>query len=69
MAGFDELKAQLSDAVDQHGAKIDQALDQAAKVIDEKTGGRHSDKIAEGMSKAREVLDGLDGKDDDLGRR
>jgi hypothetical protein len=39
--GFlDEAKKKLGDAVDTHGERISQALDKAAHVVDEPTGGR-----------------------------
>ena len=35
-------------------------------MVDEKTGGKHADKIDAGADKAKDALDNLDGKDDDI---
>ena len=35
-------------------------------MADEKTGGKHTDKIDSGVDKAKDALDKLDGKDDDI---
>lgn len=68
MSFFDKAKDKLSDAVDQHGEKIAQGIDKAAAVADQKTGGKHADKIRGGAAKAKDALDKLDKKDDgDLG--
>ncbi len=65
--GFlDDAKKKLGDAVDEHGEKIEQGIDKAAQFADDKTGGKHSDKIAGASEKTMDALDKLDGKDDDL---
>ncbi|MGH8940142.1 MAG: antitoxin, partial [Actinomycetes bacterium] len=53
-------------AVDQHGDKIGQGIDKAAAAASKKTGGKHDDKIAKGASSAKDALDKLDGRDDDI---
>ena len=70
---FDKLKKAASDAkdkvaeqVDQHGDKINAGIDKAGNVIDQKTGGKYTDKIATGQQKVREGLDKVDGKKDDF---
>jgi hypothetical protein len=35
-------------------------------MADKKTGGKHEGQIATGAAKAKDALDGLDGKDDDI---
>jgi hypothetical protein len=65
MGFLDDAKKKLEDAVDQRGDKISEGLDKAAGVIDEKTGGKYSDKIDKGVAKAKDGLDKLDGKNDD----
>ena len=65
MSFMDKAKAKLTDAVDQHGDKIAQGIDKAGSVVNEKTGGKHADKIRR-PGKARDALDSLDGKNDDL---
>ncbi|MEV0556817.1 antitoxin [Streptomyces sp. NPDC050597] len=72
---LDNLKARLapakekvSDLAQQHGGKIDkieQGLDKAAKLADEKTKGKYSDKIQTGTGKAKGALDRLAHKESD----
>ncbi|MEU7583065.1 antitoxin [Streptomyces sp. NPDC041068] len=71
MGFLDQLKAKLapakdkvSDLAQQHGDKIDQGLDKAAKVVDEKTKGKYSDKIQAGTGKAKDAVDRLAGQDE-----
>jgi len=66
MGFMDKAKAALTDAVDQHGDKIAQGIDKAGSVVNEKTGGKHADKIDQAAGKARDALDSLDGKNDDI---
>ncbi|MFG3498158.1 antitoxin [Streptomyces sp. NPDC047928] len=71
MGILDSLKTKLAPAKDkvshlaqQHGDKIDHGLDRAAKVVDQKTKGRYSDKIESGTGKAKHALDRIAHKDD-----
>jgi hypothetical protein len=71
MGLLDNVKAKLSPAKDkvsglaqQHGDKIERGLDKAAKVVDEKTKGKYSDKIHTGTGKAKHAMDRLAHKDD-----
>ncbi|MFE0652349.1 antitoxin [Streptomyces sp. NPDC059534] len=71
MGLLDSLKAKLSPAKDkvadlaqQHGEKIDHGLDKAAKLVDEKTKGKYSDKIQSGTGKAKGAIDRIGHKDD-----
>jgi ABC-type transporter Mla subunit MlaD len=41
------------------GQQVDDAIDKAAEVIDDKTGGDHSDKIDDVAAKAKDVADNL----------
>ncbi|MGF9755101.1 antitoxin [Microvirga sp. 0TCS3.31] len=66
MSFMDKAKAKLTDAVDQHGDKIAQGIDKAGSVVNEKTGGKHADKIDQATGKARDALDSLDGRNDDI---
>ena len=66
MGLLDNVKAKLSPAKDkvsglaqQHGDKIQHGLDKAAKVVDEKTKGKYSDKIQTGTGKAKDAMDRL----------
>ncbi|MEV7675230.1 antitoxin [Streptomyces sp. NPDC088752] len=70
MGLLDSLKAKLgpakekvADLAQQHGEKIDQGLDKAAKVVDEKTKGKYSDKIHSGTGKAKEAIDRMGHKE------
>ncbi|MGW9437474.1 antitoxin [Streptomyces sp. NPDC055607] len=70
MGLLDSLKAKLGPAKDkvadlaqQHGEKIDQGLDKAAKVVDERTKGKYSDKIHSGTGKAKEAIDRMGHKE------
>jgi hypothetical protein len=74
MGLLDNLKAKLSPAKDkvsglaqQHGHKVQHGLDKAAKVVDEKTKGKYSDKIQTGTGKAKNAMDRLAHKDDGTG--
>ena len=66
MSFLDKAKAKLTDAVDQHGDKIAEGIDKAGAFANEKTGGKHADKIDKATVKPRDALDSLDGKDDDI---
>ena len=37
--------------------------------MNEKTGGKYGDKIDQGVDKAKDGLDGLDGQDDDIANK
>lgn len=77
MGLLDSLKAKLapakdkvSDLAQQHGDKVEQGLEKAARVVDEKTKGKYSATIESGTGKAKEAIDRLahkDGTDGDTG--
>ena len=67
LVGFlDDAKNKLTDAVDSQGDKIGDAVDKAADFAADKTGGKFDSQIQAGADKAKDVLDGLDGQDDDI---
>ena len=66
MSFLDKAKAKLTDAVDQHGDTIAQGIDKAGSMVNEKTGGKHAGKIDQATGKARDALDSLDGRNDDI---
>lgn len=66
MSFLDKAKAKLAGAVDQHGDKIADGLQKAGDFVDDKTGGKYTDKIEAGTDKAADALDSLDGKNDDI---
>ncbi|MFI5658868.1 antitoxin [Streptomyces sp. NPDC051684] len=55
-AKFGPAKDKVSDLAQQHGDKIDQGLDKAGKLVDEKTKGKYSDKIRTGTDKAKDAV-------------
>lgn len=70
MSFLDSLKAKLSPAKDrvsdlaqQHGGKLGNGLDKAAKTVDQKTKGKYSDKIESGTGKAKDALERMSHKD------
>ena len=66
MSMFDNIKDKVQGLVDEHGDKAGQGLDRAGDLVDQRTGGQHSDQIDQGVEKAKNALDGLDGQDDDI---
>ncbi|MCK8675864.1 antitoxin [Streptomyces lichenis] len=63
MGFLDTLKAKLgpakdrvSDLAQQHEGKIDQGLEKAARMVDERTKGKYSDKIESGTGKAKDAV-------------
>ncbi|MFB9313318.1 Rv0909 family putative TA system antitoxin [Nocardioides plantarum] len=63
---MDTIKGKVGVAVDKHGDKIAGGIDKAAAAADKKTGGKHHDKIVKATGKAKDGLDRLDGKNDDI---
>ncbi|MFH8788765.1 antitoxin [Streptomyces roseoverticillatus] len=66
MGLLDTLKAKLAPAKDkigdlaqQHGDKIEQGLEKAAKVVDEKTKGKYHSQIRTGTGKAKDAIERL----------
>jgi hypothetical protein len=66
MGFLDKLKSKATDVVDKHGEQISAGLDKAAGAVDKKTKGKYSDKIRTGNQKAKDALDKLDDKNDDI---
>jgi hypothetical protein len=66
MGFFDRFRKKATSVVDEHGEKIGGGLDKAADVVDDKTGGKYSGQIDTGVDKAKDTLDSLDGKNDDI---
>ena len=56
----------VGDLAKQNEQKIEEGIEKVGDLIDEKTGGSHGDKIDLGVDKAKDALDGLDGKNDDI---
>ncbi|MEU3631952.1 antitoxin [Streptomyces fradiae] len=52
-------KGKVSDLAQQHGEKIDHGIEKAARMVDQKTKGKYTDKIESGTVKARHAMDRL----------
>lgn len=63
MGMLDKFKKQASDLAEEHGDKVDGAIDKAADFADDKTGGKYSDKIEAGAEKAKDMVEKM-GDDD-----
>jgi hypothetical protein len=62
--GSHKFKKQAEDLAEEHGDKIEDAIDKVADIADDKTGGKYSDQIESGAEKAKDVVEGLAGDDD-----
>jgi hypothetical protein len=54
MGTMDNMKDKAKDMMGEHG---DEAAEKAGDFADDKTGGKHTDKIDRGVDKAQEVMD------------
>ncbi|MFI6207570.1 antitoxin [Streptomyces sp. NPDC051041] len=52
-------KDRVSDLAQRHEGRIRHGLDKAARVVDERTGGKYSDRIQRGTGRAKEAVDRL----------
>jgi hypothetical protein len=66
MGIFDSLKKKATKAVDEHGDQIAKGIDKAADLADTKTQGKHREKLDKAAGSAKDGLDKLDGRDDDI---
>lgn len=66
MGMFDDLRKKAAKAVDEHGGQIAKGIDKAAELAEKKTKGKHAGQIDKGASMAKDTLDKLDGKNDDI---
>ncbi len=66
MGIFDNIKNKAAKAVDQHGDKIGSGIDKAVAAANKKTGGKHSSQLDKASSAAKNALDKLDARDDDI---
>lgn len=57
MGIFDKAK----DLINQHNDKVDQGIDKAAGLIDERTGSKHSEQISQATQRAKDALDDAGG--------
>jgi hypothetical protein len=64
MMGFlDRFRKKAADLAEEHGDKVDDAVDKGAEFVDEKTGGKYTDQVESGAEKVKEFVDDL--ADDD----
>ena len=63
MGFLDKLKKTAKDAAEDHGDKIEGAVDKIADIADDKTGGKYSGQIDSGAEKAKDLVEDL-GDDD-----
>jgi uncharacterized protein YjbJ (UPF0337 family) len=56
-----DLKDKVSDLVDKHDGKIDSAVDKTADFVDDKTGGKFSDRIGKAKDAAHGAVNKLGG--------
>jgi len=54
------LMDKLKDLAKGRGKQIDQGIDKVADVVDDKTGGKHTDKIDQAAEKAKDLVDKID---------
>lgn len=54
------LMDKLSGMLKGKGKQVDDAVDKVADVVDDKTGGKHSDKIDSAAEKVKDAADKLD---------
>ncbi|WP_435193591.1 antitoxin [Streptomyces sp. NRRL F-5630] len=76
MGFIDNMRARLSPAKDkvadlarQHGDRIGDGLDKAAKTVDDRTKGKYSDRIQSGTDKAKGAVERMGKKDGEDGGR
>jgi len=66
MGFLDKAKQAAQKAVDKSGDKVGDAIDKGTDFVDAKSKGKHTDKLDAVGEKAKDALDGLDGKNDDI---
>jgi hypothetical protein len=59
-------RSAATQAVDKAGPKIAGGIDKAKGMVDERTGRKHSGTLDRAAAKAKDALDGLDGRNDDI---
>ncbi|MGW4299018.1 antitoxin [Streptomyces sp. NPDC004646] len=63
-AGLDTAKEKAADLAREHGDKVQDGIDKAAHLVDERTKGKYSDKIHTGTDKAKEAVERLGRQDE-----
>jgi hypothetical protein len=52
----------IKNALKGKGKQVESGIDKVADVVDDKTGGKHTDKIEGAAEKAKDVVNKLDGE-------
>ena len=58
--GIGDFVDKAKDLASEHEDKVDEGIDKAADLADEKTEGKYSDQIDQGAEKAKEYVENLD---------
>ncbi len=61
---FKKSAGKASGLVADNKDKVDDGIDKLAGVIDDKTGGKHKDKVVKGAAKAHDVVDKIQSEAD-----
>lgn len=64
MGFLDSMKEKFSGLFGNKGKEVGGAVDKAADVADDKTGGKYTEQIDTGADKVKDTLDSLDGDED-----
>lgn len=59
MSTFDNLGDKAEEFAGDHADQVDEGVEKAGDVVDDKTGGRFSDQVDEGQEKAGDYVEGL----------
>ena len=59
MGFLDNAKKSLTKVVDQHGETIEKGAGKLGDAINQRTGGKHADKVTRGREQLRRGMDGL----------
>lgn len=56
MSAIENMKNKAQEMAREHRDQIEEKIDKAAELADNKTGGKHSDKVEQGVEKAKGLL-------------
>jgi hypothetical protein len=63
MGMFGKMKQKAGDLAGKHGHKVDEGIQKAGDVANEKTGGKYKEQIDRGVEKAQDAADKFGQKD------
>lgn len=64
MGFLDKFKKKAKDLAEEHGDQAEDAIDKGADFVDDKTGGKYTDKIDTAAEKAKETIADLADEDE-----